>query len=106
MHSRVKTRLFSLVILGIVLAGCQEPQAARSPASQRSSAEADRWMERRTAQYEQMGLKKGDAATKALQDWQNLGNAVESYPLYDSAAKQRAEQAKFEDDLSKAKKTN
>lgn len=105
-NARVKTRLFPLVVLATVLAGCQEPQTARSPATQRTSAEAARWMDRRAAQYEQMGLKKGDAAAKASQDWQNLGNSVESYTLYDSAAKQRADQAKFEDDLSKAKKGN
>lgn len=105
-NAGVKTPLLPLLALAAVLAGCQEPAVSRSPATQRNSAEAARWMERRAAQYEQMGLKKGEAAMKASDDWQHLGNAVETYPLYDSAAKRRAEQDKFEDDLAKAKKTN
>lgn len=53
-----------------------------------------------------MGLKDSEAALKARDEWEHLGNSTESYTIYDSNAKQQAKQEKFEDDLAKSKKGN
>lgn len=85
----------------LVLAGCQAPANVPGAAAQRDRSHADQWIARRESQLKQMGLKDGDAAMKAREEWTNLGNSTESYTLYDSAAKQKAEQEKFEEDLGK-----
>ena len=99
----MKTLLRLLVpsaLLGFLLAGCEAP--ANVPrVAQRNSTEANHWLARREAQLTQMGLKPGEARSKAESEWRNLGNSAEGYTVYDSAAKQKAEQAKFEDDLAK-----
>jgi len=60
------------------------------------------WSERREAQLTQMGLDQKAARSKAQEEATRLGYASsETYALYDSAAKQRAEQENFENDLAK-----
>ncbi|MBI2510858.1 MAG: hypothetical protein HYV96_02665 [Opitutae bacterium] len=86
----------------LFLAGCEAPANVPRAAAQRDRTQAETWIARRESQLKQMGLKDGDAAMKARDEWRDLGNSTESYTLYDSAAKQKAEQEKFESDLAKA----
>lgn len=100
----MKTLLRLLVpsaLLGFLLAGCEAPANVPRAASHRSAVPQSDWLTRREAQLTQMGLKPGEARSKAESEWRNLGNSTEGYTVYDSAAKQKAEQAKFEDDLAK-----
>lgn len=101
MNALLRTSLLALV-LGSLLAGCEAPANLPRAALQRNSPEAARWMERRTAQLEQMGLQPGEAAMKARSEWEHLGNPAESYALHDSRAAQQAKQERFESDLAKA----
>lgn len=94
--------MFLALVLGSLLTGCAAPANVPRAAMQRDRATRDTWIARRESQLAQMGLKSGDAAMKARSEWEHLGNATESYPLYNSAAKQKAEQEKFESDLAKA----
>jgi hypothetical protein len=93
--------LVPALLIACFLAGCAAPANVPGAAAQRDRTQADQWIARRESQLKQMGLKDGDAATKARDEWTNLGNSTESYTLYDSAAKQKAEQEKFESDLAK-----
>lgn len=86
----------------LFLAGCEAPANVPGAASQRDRTSSDTWIARRESQLKQMGLKDGDAAMKAREEWTHLGNSTESYTLYNSAAKQKAEQEKLESDLAKA----
>ncbi len=94
------------LVVALLLAGCEAPANVPGAASQRDGVTRDTWIARRESQLKQMGLKDGDAAMKAQEEWRNLGNSTESYTLYDSSAKARATQDKFEDDLAKSKKGN
>lgn len=93
--------LFGAIALVVVLTGCEAPANVPGPGAQQRSGLRDSWVARRESQLKQMGLKDSDAAMKAAEEWQNLGNSTESYTLYDSRAKQKAEQEKFESDLAK-----
>ncbi len=93
--------LVPTLLAALFLAGGAAPANVPGAAAQRDRTQADAWVARREAQLKQMGLKDGDAAMKAREEWEHLGNSTESYTLYDSAAKQKAEQEKFESDLTK-----
>lgn len=97
---------FSALLVALLLAGCEAPANVPGAASQRDGVTRDTWIARRESQLKQMGLKDGEAAMKAQEEWSNLGNSTESYTLYDSSAKQRAKQDRFEDDLAKSTKGN
>lgn len=88
----------------LLLAGCEAPANVPGAAAQHDRMPRDTWIARREAQLKQMGLKDGEVATKARDEWRNLGGATESYTLYDSAAKQKAEREKFESNLANSKK--
>lgn len=88
------------------LTGCEAPANLPRAAAQRDKTQADAWVLRRQNQLKQMGLKDGEAALKAREEWEHLGNSTESYTIYDSSAKQQAKQEKFEEDLAKSTKSN
>jgi hypothetical protein len=97
---------FPALLVALWLAGCEAPANLPGTASQHDRVTRDTWIAHRESQLKQMGLKDGDAAMKAQEEWRNLGNSTESYTIYDSSAKARATQDKFEDDLAKSKKGN
>lgn len=94
--------VFPALLVALLLAGCEAPANVPHAASRKMSTADQAWISRRESQLQQMGLKAGDAAMKAREEWEHLGNSADSYTLYDSAAKQRAEQAKFENDLAQS----
>ncbi len=91
-------------LLGLLLGGCQS-----SPANQpvtmlprHENVAAGNWISRRTLELEHSGLKAAEAAQKAQQEWNDRNfDQADSYVLYDSAAKARADQEKFEDTLGR-----
>lgn len=93
--------LVPALLATLILAGCEAPANVPRAASRQSAPAERAWIERREAQLRQMGLKDGDASLKAREEWEHFGNTGESYTLYDSTAKPRAEQEKFESDLAK-----
>lgn len=95
--------LFPALLVTLVLAGCEAPANVPRAASHRSAVpQQSNWTERREAQLTQMGLDKKAARNKAQEEAARLGLAsTETYSLYDSAAKQRAMQEDFENDLAK-----
>lgn len=97
-----------LFMVGIaLLAGCQSSETARANSQPRPSfPNQTNWFARREAELTQMGLTKDEARTKAQEEWDHLGNTTETYSLYDSTAKQKAKQDKFENDLAKTQKGN
>ncbi len=102
------------ILLGLVasvcalgLAACGSPDAdARRPRPPDNTA-AKAWIERRTQQLTTSGLKSGDAAQKAAAEWSHgslNGSGLDSYQIYDSAAKQKAEQQKINEGFEKLQK--
>lgn len=99
--------LFALLLLGSTLAGCQSGPAGADTARQRLSAERDSWIERRAAQLSASGISSGDAAARAAAEWASrTGDQSDTWTLYDSSAKAKAEQQKVQDGLEKMQRGN
>lgn len=89
-------------LFALLLTGCEAPANVPRAASHRSAVPQANWTERREAQLIQMGLKSSDARSKAREEANSLGYAGDTYTVYNSQAKQQAEQEKFESDFAKA----
>lgn len=101
--------LLSLVasVCALGLAACGSPDADASRPRPPDNTAAKAWIERRTQQLTTSGLKSGDAAQKAAAEWSHgslNGSGQDSYQIYDSAAKQKAEQQKINAGLEKLQK--
>ena len=114
MTSSTKKSASRKLLLGLVagvsvlgLAACGSPDAeARRPRPPDNTA-AKAWIERRTQQLTSSGLKSGDAAQKAAAEWSHgslNGSGLDNYQIYDSAAKQKAEQQKINEGFEKLQK--
>lgn len=91
----------------LVLAGCHGGGPDRA-AIRPSTAAAESWINNRTRQLEQSGLKSSDAEDKARREWsyRNMGSSAEqSYTLYDSSAKAKAEQKQINEGLEKMQRS-
>lgn len=92
----------ALAGLGLWLAGCQAPAEQPSVSRQRDTTERQAWIERRAAQLSASGLSSSAASSKAAAEWTSrAGDPSESWTVYDSAAAQKAEQRKINQDLEK-----
>lgn len=99
--------LFAFLVLGSMLSGCQSGPVSAETARQRATTERRAWIERRAAQLSTSGLSSGDAAAKAAAEWESrTGDQSETWTIYDSSAKAKAEQQKVKDGLEKMQRDN
>jgi hypothetical protein len=99
---RASVALGALVFTAALLAGCVSSDPDRAAVRQRDPAGDRDWINRRASQLKASGLNDSQAQGKAESEFRSqFGYSPESYTLYDSGAKARAEQQKVKDGLEK-----
>ena len=102
---RQKAFLALTLILGLV--ACSSTDTNASLPRKYDNVAAKDWIERRANQLAASGIKPGEATLKATQEWNHRsldGSETEGLTIYDSAAKQKAEQQKVNEGLDKLQK--
>lgn len=97
----------TLAMGAIGLTACSSPDTEALVPRKYDNVAAKAWIERRANQLAASGIKQGEATLKATQEWNNRsldGSETEGLTIYDSAAKQKAEQQKINDGLDKLQK--
>jgi hypothetical protein len=93
-----------LAALMLGLSACTLPDTDARLPRQPSNAAAKSWIERRANELAASGLSPSDAAVKASDEWahRNLdGTGPDTYVLYNSNAKAKAEQKELNEGLEK-----
>ena len=105
MFPRVRILLCASLLLAGLFAGCVSSDPDRAALRRHDSAADRDWVNRRATQLKASGLSDSEAQGKAEADFRSqFGYAPESYTLYDSGAKARAEQQKVNAGLEKLKR--
>lgn len=93
--------LASALLLGGCVSGGPDQAAHRQPNATRDNA----WIERRASQLKASGLNDSQASAQAQSDFASqFGYTPETYTLYDSKAKSKAEEQELKDDLRKSQR--
>jgi hypothetical protein len=92
----------ALLALAAQFSACVSSAPDVEAARLRDPAAGRAWIERRAAELRGSGLSEGDAQTKAQSDFAaRYGYTPDTYTLFDSEAKARAEQQKVNEGLEK-----
>ncbi|MBA4136785.1 MAG: hypothetical protein C0518_05660 [Opitutus sp.] len=85
-----------------LLSACVSPEPDQAAARLRDPAAGRAWIDRRAAELRASGLSDRDAHSKAEADFSaRYGYSPDTYTVYDSEAKARAEQQKINEGLEK-----
>lgn len=92
----------ALLVLTALFSACVSAEVDRAAASVRDPAAGRAWVDRRAAELRGSGLSDRDAQSKAESDFAaRYGYTLDTYTVYDSEAKARAEQQKVNEGLEK-----